>query len=482
MSKTSFDQSSVRGEQRSVLYGQLREGPTTPTASTITVTTTRTRTKIPNESVLVARLTFLFFNVEWEVTLFSRLSFYFIDLFILFPFAKMVSYYNTLTSMFPTHHTAQPHHAVAAARHYFQGYHGHPVYTYPQHHPQGFHHPSATSPGNVGSAAAQYPTNTADLNSNVCPNGAGSAGQPGFGPHGEGYTANSSASPTSWPTSQTGWPGSSPFWPPPANCNVSGGQGSDAALSSDGVTSSSGGGTALPGGRSPDTPPRGSSDSLHLRGHSAPSPGFNGSNSSGSPRVTPTPGGVGSGYSGDFPDYGSYGNPQHHATHRGDSPGYKDDDPESGMPPSPLSPLALGCPSSRPQPARSPYEWMKKPSYQSQPDKSGKHLALTDPRPPRSFLISPGCLLVFPRKLLIVCLCVFFIFFENIFRFNLSDVERSAEKDKGTAANERQTNSPLYLSNSISCNITNATITKYILKYPNLKILQLDQNQIGESK
>jgi hypothetical protein len=43
-----------------------------------------------------------------------------------------------------------------------------------------------------------------------------------------------------------------------------------------------------------------------------------------------------------------------------------------------LSPSPLSPPSSslRPQPARSPYEWMKKPSYQSQPDKSGKSRSL----------------------------------------------------------------------------------------------------------
>merc|ERR1719510_1297744 len=37
------------------------------------------------------------------------------------------------------------------------------------------------------------------------------------------------------------------------------------------------------------------------------------------------------------------------------------------------SPVAsLASPTSRPQPARSPFEWMKKPSYQSQPEKSGR--------------------------------------------------------------------------------------------------------------
>merc|ERR1711971_1364342 len=38
---------------------------------------------------------------------------------------------------------------------------------------------------------------------------------------------------------------------------------------------------------------------------------------------------------------------------------------------SPVSASSLASPtSSRPQPARSPYEWMKKPSYQCQPEKS----------------------------------------------------------------------------------------------------------------
>merc|ERR550532_513730 len=35
-----------------------------------------------------------------------------------------------------------------------------------------------------------------------------------------------------------------------------------------------------------------------------------------------------------------------------------------------LSPSSMSPPSSRPQPARSPFEWMKKPSYQSQPEKN----------------------------------------------------------------------------------------------------------------
>ena len=41
---------------------------------------------------------------------------------------------------------------------------------------------------------------------------------------------------------------------------------------------------------------------------------------------------------------------------------------------SPSTPTATVGLTSRPQPARSPYEWMKKPSYQSQPEKNGKYL------------------------------------------------------------------------------------------------------------
>jgi hypothetical protein len=47
----------------------------------------------------------------------------------------------------------------------------------------------------------------------------------------------------------------------------------------------------------------------------------------------------------------------------------------SGLSPGggPISPIPLSTVgSSRPQPARSPYEWMKKPSYQSQPEKNGE--------------------------------------------------------------------------------------------------------------
>ena len=43
----------------------------------------------------------------------------------------------------------------------------------------------------------------------------------------------------------------------------------------------------------------------------------------------------------------------------------------NGAPVSP-TPMITASVTSRPQPARSPYEWMKKPSYQSQPEKNGE--------------------------------------------------------------------------------------------------------------
>ena len=43
----------------------------------------------------------------------------------------------------------------------------------------------------------------------------------------------------------------------------------------------------------------------------------------------------------------------------------------SGAPVSPTLMITASV-TSRPQPARSPYEWMKKPSYQSQPEKNGE--------------------------------------------------------------------------------------------------------------
>jgi hypothetical protein len=93
--------------------------------------------------------------------------------------------------------------------------------------------------------------------------------------------------------------------------------------------------------------------------------------------------------------------PQHHH-HLRDSPpaddDLDDDDDDDRrddvISPSPLSPPSA---SSRPQPARSPYEWMKKPSYQSQPDKSGKS----------DFYLFPDLPTIRGRSYVQMLLCVF---------------------------------------------------------------------------
>ena len=46
--------------------------------------------------------------------------------------------------------------------------------------------------------------------------------------------------------------------------------------------------------------------------------------------------------------------------------------PNGGGAPVSPTPMITTAVTSRPQPARSPYEWMKKPSYQSQPEKNGE--------------------------------------------------------------------------------------------------------------
>ena len=330
----------------------------------------------------------------------------------------MVSYYNPLSTMFPAHHAAsQPHSAAAAAvaaRHaasYFPSYHHH-HYGYPQHHHQ--FPPSATSPGNSSvptstttpsgtNLSGQYPANLSDLNSNVCGGGVGlppSLSGPGFGPShhqhldavssGNGFQPNPAITPPSWHASQSVWHPSSPFWA--GSCNVpSGGQSMEGLLQQQNDLLSSNpvsGGPVSVGARSPNTPPRGSSDGPGMRGPPAASPGYpSGSHSSGSPNGTPTP--VGAGYSGEFADYSYHlhhqqqqqqqqhlqqqQQQQQQLSHLRDSHDEDDDDDDcrGDLSPSPLSPPS-GSSSLRPQPARSPYEWMKKPSYQSQPDKSGK--------------------------------------------------------------------------------------------------------------
>ena len=267
----------------------------------------------------------------------------------------MVSYYNPLSpAMFPNppnmgvarHSSGTPSAAsaasVAAGHAYFQNYHA---------------HVAAAAYGHAGHAAAhQYAGGyasaanlAADLNSNMYNGGqngqfmdntwstaAGSPHWPGFG-----HPPISSAGACrfdSWPQQN-----STEDSPPTPTNNES---------------ATSGAGAPPSGGRSPGN--------------------YTQSHSSGSPSATPTPAqsyhqpemfnkfnsnfgghspvGAGGGLQGNL-DSSSPLNPQH----CGD-----------------LNPMAspvasLASPTSRPQPARSPYEWMKKPSYQSQPEKQGEN-------------------------------------------------------------------------------------------------------------
>ena len=123
------------------------------------------------------------------------------------------------------------------------------------------------------------------------------------------------------------------------------------------------------------------------------SPNF-ASHSSGSPTATPTPGylqhgqphaagelfskypvGYSPNTNGLNPELGPSASPDKHGMgvhpdSMGGHQSYGHDMDEAQSPSSPLLHLSPP-PSNRPQPARSPFEWMKKPSYQSQPDKSG---------------------------------------------------------------------------------------------------------------
>ena len=113
------------------------------------------------------------------------------------------------------------------------------------------------------------------------------------------------------------------------------------------------------------------------------------SHSSGSPSATPTPAGVqantAQSYQPDMfnnkftPNFGGGGHSPNGPMQNLESSSPLNSHMGSGElnPICPMaSPVSLASPSSRPQPARSPYEWMKKPSYQSQPEKQGEFLIL----------------------------------------------------------------------------------------------------------
>lgn len=237
----------------------------------------------------------------------------------------MVSYYNALSpAMFPNppqmgvarhQPTSASAAAAAAASHaYFHNYHAHAAAAYGHAHGHAHQY--------------NYAAVAADLNSNnYGQNSATSHATPQFGAQTEQSWQNS------WPNfGQNGhqiWPNSSDESPP--------------------------------------------SNENNLVRPSQTSPGnYAQSHSSGSPSGTPTPGGNAQ-Y--DY-NFGGRQSPNSLAIsgqniqESSASPTLNNHLNNEQM----ASPVSLASPNSRPQPARSPYEWMKKPSYQSQPEKSGEFL------------------------------------------------------------------------------------------------------------
>ena len=287
----------------------------------------------------------------------------------------MVSYYNPLSpAMFPNppsmgvatrhHHqqtTAAVSAAAAAAGHaYFQNYHAHAAAAYGHTHNYG-----------------PYLTATSDLNSNMY-NGGQTA--PHFANEVGGWT------PTATPSSGPAPPGSG-IAPPTTGLGTP--PNSWPSFGHHPVTSSSSTCNRFdpwPHNNSEDSPPTNSEANLPPGGRSASSPvhyGTTQSHSSGSPSGTPTPG-VQAFHQSEIFNNGKFSNFGGNNQETQISPnGQCSMEPHS--PPmnnhlggdqqlplaSPVTSLA-SPPASRPQPARSPYEWMKKPSYQSQPEKSGE--------------------------------------------------------------------------------------------------------------
>ena len=307
----------------------------------------------------------------------------------------MVSYYNPALSMFPGHAPSQvrhsPHASAAAAvaaqtASYFPS-----AYTAAGYHHQQF------------SAAAQYP-NILDPNFNVA--------APQF-PHSTGTASSASqfesgaqvtSSPSSW---HSGWaahtssgsaippaPGSpfrSAVYPDSWPSELQGPNSSDVPAE---------GGVPNPE-HSPNPANDNATSSRTAVPSSSASPGFNNSPSSGSPlgNTTPTPVSQNNYSSGSTSASFMQASP---AGFKGDAgavnscsstsgfglpscitvtsqSGPTADSAHAALSSGSLGPKLEGSlggvtSNGRPQPARSPFEWMKKPSYQSQPDKNGKRL------------------------------------------------------------------------------------------------------------
>ena len=301
----------------------------------------------------------------------------------------MVSYYNPLSpAMFPnppqmggvarhqpTSASAAAAAAAAAGHAYFHNYHAHAAAAYG--------HPAVSH--NYGQYAANL---AADLNSNMYNGGQNTQ----FPSSNENWTASAASAASQWPsfghnpptttstavTAPNGgcrfdlWPQNSDDSPPTPTNNET--TALTAAASAASVTSSN-------NIQRPVSP--GNYGTTH-------------SHSSGSPSGTPTPGAQSSYADMQFNKFNINANTA--ASNFGGQPQPQQQQPQhspNAINPaqcgsvldssSPLnsshleqhpmaSPVAssLASPTSRPQPARSPYEWMKKPSYQCQPEKSGE--------------------------------------------------------------------------------------------------------------
>ena len=268
--------------------------------------------------------------------------------------SAMVSYYNPLSpAMFPNppqmgvaRHQPSSVSSAAASHAYFQHYNA-AVAAYGHGHP---HYPNYS------------PANLADLNSNTY-NGTSQSGTQ-FGSSGH----------DNWTMAATGQ------WPHFAT----------ATASANGPNTSNAPPTSsrfdLWQSNSEDSPPTpGNNENTGGTNPGRHSPGNYGttqSHSSGSPSATPTPQNYGSNpemFQAQSKFSSGFGNPNSPTPNNNalNSSQFDSSSPLNHMPNNEVNPMvspvaSLASPSSRPQPARSPYEWMKKPSYQSQPEKSGE--------------------------------------------------------------------------------------------------------------
>ena len=258
-------------------------------------------------------------------------------------------------------HTTTPSAAsaasVAAGHAYFQAnYHAHvAAAAYGAHsHPAAHQYPGGYSAANLA----------ADLNSNMY-NGAGQNGQ---------FMADNN-----WSSAASQWPA---FGHPPISSSTSA-AGSTACRFENWPQQQQQQQQQNNNEDSPPTPNNNDTAGLPAAsGGRSPGNNYAQSHSSGSPSATPTPAGVSSATAQSYqPDMF---NNKFTPNFGGHSPNGPMQNLESSSPLNshmgsgelnPMaSPVSLASPSSRPQPARSPYEWMKKPSYQSQPEKQGEFI------------------------------------------------------------------------------------------------------------